>query len=289
MKKKIAYFYLVTIILCFASCEEVGPVIILEESQIALVDTNYISSTPITAGVKNILFEEFSGVRCFNCPAGNVATHDMVITHGERIVPVTIHSDLLALPYTLEDPDLRNTDAELIANTLGPVGVKPSCFINRKTINGDRLQTSIGTWESSVLDELSTSTNVNMQLEILATNIVERTMTYRITLEYASDVTGHNLGFFLTESHIIAEQLDGSIHVLDYEHEYILRKSITPIIGEPLTVDLLENTVIIKEFEIDINDYDSANEWQIENMHLVAFIREANDNIANATMVDIIE
>lgn len=285
MMKKI--FFFVGLALFLYACEEEGPFINFEEDQETLVDTTYISTTPIAAVNKNVLFEEFSGVRCSNCPLGNAVTNDLYATLGDRFVPVTVHSDFLALPYG-NDQDLRNADANELAASLGPVGIKPSTFINRKIIGGIRLQQAPATWEGLVDDELALASFVDMNLEIVSADEAERTVRYRITLSYNADAPSHNMGFYLTESEIIAEQLDGSVKDSNYEHEFVLRKSITPVIGTSVGTDISANTVIIKEFEIDIDDYDSDEIWVMNHMYIVAFIRLDNDDIETATMVEII-
>lgn len=270
-----------------SACQEDGPFINFEENQESLVDTSYLSTTPIPSENRNVFFEEFSGVRCSNCPAGNGATNAIYAAKGDRFVPVTVHSDFLALPYGT-DQDLRNVEANEIANSLGPVGQKPSTFINRKIINGVRLQGSIGTWAGLVDAELALGSFVNLNLEVVNADETERTVRYRITLEYSADAPNHNLGFYLTESEIETEQLDGSTPIYDYVHEFVLRKAITPVIGTNVGANVIQNTVIIKEFEIDIDDYDSDAIWVMNHMHLVAFIRLDNDEIETATMVDLI-
>lgn len=276
-----------SLLLILNACEEDGPFINFEEDQATLIDTSYVSSTPIAAVNKNVLFEEFSGVRCSNCPLGNAVTNNLYATLGERFVPVTVHSDFLAFPYD-DNQDLRNADANEIATSLGPVGVKPSTFVNRKVINGTRLQQSPGTWAGLVDDELALASFVDMNLEIVEADETERTVRYRITLSYNSDAPNHNLGFFLTESEIIAEQLDGSVKVPSYEHEFVLRQAITPVIGTNVANAVDANTVIIKEFEIDIDDFDTEEIWVMNHMYIVAFIRLDNDDIETATMVEII-
>lgn len=284
-KYKISFLALLVMVLY--SCQEDGPFINLEEEQESLVDTSYISTTPITALNRNVLFEEFSGVRCSNCPAGSAATKAIYLNKGDRFVPVGVHSNFLALPYG-SDQDLRNADANEIANSLGPVGQKPSTFVNRKVINGQRLQGSIATWLGLVDAELNLPSFVNLNLEIVTLDIAERTIRYRIILEYSADAPNHNLGFYLTESEITAEQLDGSTQVPDYVHEFVLRKAITPFIGANIGADIIANTIIIKEFEVDVDDYDTQELWLMNHMHLVAFVRLDNDDIETATMVDLI-
>lgn len=279
------YFTFLSFSLLLA-CQEEGPFINLEADQATLTDTFYVSATPIPTVNKNVLFEEFSGVRCSNCPAGNQATHSIYIDKGDRFIPVTVHSDFLGFPYD-GSPDLRTVEANEIANSLGPVGQKPSAFISRRVIGSQRLQTSIGPWAGNVDIILNEASFVNLNLSIVETDLIERTVRYSISLEYSNTAPNHNLGFYLTESQIIAEQLNGSTHVLDYEHEYVLRKTITPIIGTNITNTITPNTVIIKEFEIDIDDYNIDKTWNLEHMHLVAFIRLDNDEIETAAMVDL--
>ncbi len=275
------------IIILMSSCKEEGPFINFEKDQVSLVDTSYVSATPIPSVNRNVLFEEFSGVRCSNCPAGNAVTNSLYTTLGNRFVPVTVHSKFLAFPYGT-DQDLRTDDANEIANSLGPVGVKPSTFISRKVIGGTRLQQSPGTWAGLVNSEIALPSFVDLNLEIVTLDETERTLRYRITLSYSVDAPKHNLGFYLTESEIIAEQLDGSTQVVNYEHEFVLRKAITPVIGENVAAQVAENTVIIKEFEIDIDDYDVDELWVMNHMYIVAFIRLDNDDIETATMTELI-
>jgi hypothetical protein len=96
------------------------------------------------------------------------------------------------------------------------------------------------------------------------------------------------LGFYITESEIIAEQLNLTVKIDNYVHEYILRKSLAPVIGDPITTFIETNTVIVKEFRVDLNEFDADNLWKMEHMHLVAFIRQSNDDIVNAAMIDLI-
>lgn len=287
IRNNFLYFAIALIVLSLFSCKEEGPFINFEDGQTTLVDTSYLSSTPIPSQNKNVLFEEFSGVRCSNCPAGNAATNSIYTANPGRVVPVTVHSDFLGFPYE-NDQDLRNTEANEIANSLGPVGQKPAAFVNRKVINGLRLLGSISTWSAEINNELAQSSFVNMNLEIVSSDLTARTLRYRITLSYSAAAAHHNLGFFLTESEIETDQLDGSVLISDYIHEFVLRKAITPIIGEDLASAVEQNTVIIKEFEIDLDDFDSEIVWDMAHMYLVAFIRLDNDNIENATMVKIL-
>ena len=165
---------------------------------------------------------------------------------------------------------------------------KPSAAINRKLFDGEAniAIKNPDTWEQFVSDEMAINTPVNMEMELLEKNDTARTIKFRITLSYSAIAADHNLGIALIENKIIADQQDGIVHIEDYEHQHVLRKYISPIVGTPITTSLEANTVIIKEFEINLDDYDTNNIWQIENMALITFIRQPNNEIVNAQMLE---
>lgn len=296
MIKNISIFILAISTVFLYQCKEIDTPVILDPSQVALFDTTYISTTPFSAFPKNVLLEEFSGVRCTNCPQGNAKTHALHTANPTRINIVTAHSKFLASPYS-GDLDLRTEDAQALAVApLGPVASKPATYINRIIFPSlaNRAIPDVDTWENFVNDELDKTTPINLELETSFLDEEERKFRYKITINFAETVSDISLGFLLTESYIEATQLDNGTEVEDYEHEYVLRDYITSIFGEILTEETVANTVIIKEFEIDLDDYEAPTgnytnpiDWKIENMELVAFVRDANDEILQSTSVEL--
>lgn len=288
---KISIFSTLLVSILLIQCKEVDTPVIIDPSQVSLFDTVYVSSSPIAETPKNVLMEEFSGVKCSNCPKGNEKTHDLHSANPDRITILTVHNDFLASPYE-GNPDLRCEDANtLAAAPLGPVASKPSTYINRKMFasSSSRATGDINSWENIVNAEMSLSSSITMNLENVYVNVNERKFRYRITLSFSEAMTNLSLGFALSESGIIARQLDGSNHIENYEHEWILRGFITSILGEKLTEEIRANTVIVKEFEIDLDNekFNPATDWKITNMELVAFIRADNEEILQSTKVEL--
>lgn len=297
MSKNISIIIIAITSLFLFQCKEEPTPVILDPSQSALFDTTYVSSTAFSAFEKNVLLEEFSGVKCTNCPQGNAKTKSLHAANPTRINIVTAHSYFLAAPYA-GDFDLRTEDAEaLIAAPLGPVPSKPSTYINRIKYASfvNRAVPDVDTWENLVNAELAKTSPVNLELETSFVNEEERKFRYKITVSFSEAVANISLGFLLTENYIKTTQLDNGIKIKNYEHEYVLRDYITSIFGEVLTEEIVANTVIIKEFEIDLDDYDAqANgkntnpaDWKIENMEIVAFVRDASDEIIQSTSVEL--
>lgn len=290
MTKYINTLIIIATIILINACTEVPQSIILDPSQIALKDTSYISTTPILETPKNVLMEEFSGVRCQNCPSGNAKTKSLLNANPERIIVVTVHSDFLAAPFN-GNQDFRNVNAEKLSAELGPIDTKPSSYINRKLFSGQTklFISDIDDWEGKVSNELALNVPVKLELETVFVDVEERKFRYRATLSFSESMENLNLGFLLTESYIEATQLDGTVEIEDYEHEFVLRDFITSIYGEAISTTISANTVIIKEFEIDLDDeiYNPDAEWKIDNLELVAFIRAENDEIIQSAKVEL--
>jgi len=301
MKKLITtYITIASILFLISACKELDQPVVLNPSQLALLDTSYVSTTAIAAAPKNVMMEEFSGVKCPNCPTGNAKSKEIHLENPSRVTIVTVHSNSLASPFS-GDQDLRSDDADELVNVLGPLGAKPSTFINRSklqdpnktVIAGD--PTSMTLWKTYVDAELAKTVPVKLSLETIYVDVEKRKFRYKIVLEFAEAMQNINLGFLLTESEIETQQLDGVTHLEEYTHEFVLRDFISSILGEALTENIVANTVIIKEFEIDLNDFEARSDgkytnpadWKIDNMELIAFIRAENDELVQSIAVEL--
>lgn len=262
------------------SCKEDGPIILLEEAETPLVDTTYVVDNVPEAEQKVVLMEEFTGVRCTNCPIGHAKVAELYAAHGERFIAIGVHSNFLGAPYEGNE-DFRTESANSLNNALGPVNGKPSAFIDRRVFPSNQTRDIINPdlWTGFVAQQLAATTPLNLDLEIVEINENERLVRYRTTLTYTENAQAHNLGFAITENNLIAAQLNAGTVIEDYNHQHVLRKYITPIMGIPLAIDLEMGRVIIKEFELEV-----PLEWNIDNLELIAFIRASNDEIVQAKM-----
>lgn len=270
-----------SITLLLPSCKEEGPIILLEEAEIPLVDTTYVIDNIPEAEEKVVLMEEFTGVRCTNCPIGHAKVAELYAAHGERFIAIGVHSNFLGAPYEGNE-DFRTESANALNNALGPVNGKPSAFVDRKIFPGNQTRDIINPdlWTGFVAQQLASATPLNIDLEIVDLNENERIVRYRIALTYTENAQAHNLGFAITENNLVAAQLNAGTVIENYNHQHVLRTFLTPVIGTPLTVELEMGRVIIKEFEFEV-----PLEWNIDNLELIAFIRAANDEIVQAKMV----
>src|SRR5690606_8300902 len=122
----------------FPSCKEIGPDIDLSDTvrDTSLLDTAYFIVDIPPAQSKIVLMEEFTGVRCINCPDGHLQIELIQNTHPGRVAAVALHSDFLGVAYPGQ-PELRIPEAQNLEDFLGPAAAKPMAAIDRILFAGE--------------------------------------------------------------------------------------------------------------------------------------------------------
>lgn len=262
-------------LLFLVSCEEIGPEIRLKDPEIniELIDTTYLVSTLPNPQLKNVLIEDFTGVRCVNCPKGHEQIELLQGEYPGRIVPVAMHSNFLADPYH-DDQDLRSDAAQSLDQRLGPSIAKPTGAINRVELAGEMLL-FINQWAQACENEINKSSPLNIELSNQADNTDE--VFVKVKLIFLENVEeALSISVFLLESDIEVTQLTPDGEVEDYIHNHVLRKTLTPFNGQNLGQDVFEpGRVLEKEFEL--KEFDPV--WNQENFEIVAFVHQAGGDL----------
>lgn len=232
----------------------------------------------LTPQNKRVLIEEFSGVRCVQCPAGSLEIQNLQAIYGERLVAVSIHAGSLAAPYNQSQFDLRTEEGEDLLNFLGIPEGFPTGVINRKLFPGQpdlQLETAVA-WAGHIASEMEETAPVALEIDH-TWNLPDRRLTMRIFTQAFENIDqALKLSVFITESKIIDTQIvpgDGIID--DYEHNHVLRKSLTAFDGDRIADTLPAGELIAKEFNFTL----PAN-WKAEDCHLIAFVHLAGNDKA---------
>lgn len=265
------------VVVSFIACEEVGPNINLGGINRAaeLTDTTYVSSNISAPQEKRALLLDFTGVKCLNCPAATRKIKEMQTQNPDRIVAIGMYSQFLSTPYD-GDPDLRTEEAEQIQDMLAPFRAKPSGAIDMADYSPNfvYLIDDIDLWPSYTEERLQLSTPVNIDI---ANTYDEATRELKVTvqLEYTSAHSAENrLMVAIMENGIVATQLDGTEVDEDYEHEHVLRTTLTPFNGERLDAPLEAGRIFIKEFKITLDP-----EWDHTSTEVVAYVHNFGNNL----------
>ncbi|MCS6934277.1 MAG: Omp28-related outer membrane protein [Chitinophagales bacterium] len=265
------WLFAVVYLLLLPGCEEVGPAINLGKNSSTVSDTTYVELPAPAAEAKNVLIEEFTGVRCPNCPQGHDKITTIKANHPGRVVSVSLHPiNSLGHPYPFSAQDLTNQEAQTLFDYLGQIGIQPAAGIDRMLFSGEtKILLDRSKWESRVNQQINAPTPVNLSLS-KTYDADKRELKIVAELRYTSDVSELNkLTVMLTESNIVTAQLDGSEIDTFYVHKDVMRDVVSETQGDLLNAPLVAGRVFRKVYRQTL-----APAWKPENMHIVAFVHE---------------
>ncbi len=245
---------------------------------ITAVSQNYVSTEPAN---KNAILEEFTGVRCPNCPAGHQVAAGILQNNPGRAFMAGYHpfNSSYTTPYA-GDPDFRrhHPDSLYMTPWCGSSRFMPSAFINRRIWNGDRLQ-SRGVWASYTDQILTEASPVNVGMGSTyndQTNMLEVTVEIYFTSSLTQQST---LNVVLCESELIAQQSGGGT---SYVHKHVFRETFTAQWGDIIPGLTNQGTLVVMEYSFD----NTTAQYIMENCDLTAFVVDySNDEIISGVGV----
>ncbi|HYG14570.1 MAG TPA: Omp28-related outer membrane protein [Bacteroidia bacterium] len=269
-------FIIAAAVIGLTSCKEENPGIILTKPPVDFRDTTYLLTTGEPAQPKNALVEDFTGVKCSNCPKGHHAIEKMRADNPGRIMAMSIHGTEFSFftdPFTGEE-DFRVQWGAQIMNLVGKPQGLPFGTI-------DRLQKSstAGTWQGLAETRMQGKTPVNLYIEHEYDDITRELKVKLKAVFTDTMMTRPAFSVGILESHIISPQKDEELAAdpvkkgiePNYEHNHVLRTM--PAYREQLLPhdSILplpdKNRVIEKSFSIILND-----KWKPENCDIIFFV-----------------
>lgn len=265
MKSFDKFFLIVATLLLFFSCEEIPPVVspIVNQGDCTAVGDNLVANQQ-----RQVIIEEFTGVRCVNCPAGSSLIEDLLDQYGDQLVAVSIHAGFFANPAQESQYDFRTEDGDNLLTFLGGVFGYPAASVNRVLLDGsDELALGSSQWAKVLTDELAIPPRVKLYID----KIYDET-TLELSIEVSifpqEDITEDvRLSVFILENNVQDYQLTPSGDELDYTHKHIFRDAVTNVDGNPIVEDLTPLTRVCKSYVTNISDA-----WQADNVSIVAFV-----------------
>ncbi len=266
----------IILIMLLPACKEVGPNIVLRPNHNAVFDTTFVESPVAIAELKNVVIEDFTGVKCTNCPQGHQIIEVLKAANPNRIIALAMHpKNSLGLPVALPpsynvNPDLRNDKVQdLFANYFGQTS-QPIAAIDRKVFPGEtNILIDKGTWTNRANQEIALTTPVNIDLTT-SFDSISRELTIVTELHYTQNVTEENkMTIVLVENDIVASQVNGIVVDTFYKHKDVVRDFITDNRGDAVPVPHDAGRVIIKIYKTTL-----AAAWIPQNMKVVAYVHE---------------
>jgi hypothetical protein len=277
---KLSHFLFLFALLTYFGCEEIPPTLNPN------MGGGPGDPTDVDSQQRQVLIEEFTGVRCVNCPAGSEAIEVLKGIYGPRLVVVSIHAGSFAPPYPESLYDFRTPQGNSILSYLGePLGY-PTAVVNRRLFDGEfDLQLGQNQWAGYVAQELAGQPKIKIGLEkdyISASRSlkVDATLYVQETIA-AGDV---RISAMITESDILDYQLTPDDKQPDYKHKHVLRTMMTAYDGNPITEVLGQGAVIEKSFTMTLPE-----SWNAGNCRVIVFVHlnGAQKDVLQANEIDV--
>lgn len=240
-------------VLSLAACSNID-----EDERLVLVEDREIK------GEVAVLVEDFTGQKCTNCPNATRLLTSIRETYGaEKVIPVAIHSGGYAFWGTPSALGLANDLGEYYWNKNGfnSLTPQPTAVFNRHTTSAETDQ-----WTGIIYNEISSKAMISIEGSC-SYDAATRTVTIKIEHKSNESVNA-NLQLWLTESDIVAMQVDNGITDRNYVHNHVLRDAINGNDGEPCSLGIEKQTVI--------RTYTIPEDYVAENCDVVAFFYNNN-------------
>ena len=260
--KKFSYFGFIILTVFLYSCSDTKAIY----SPIEVDDR--VDAEPISGLFrKQALIEDYTGTWCGNCARVSYAI-EKVKEESDRVVSVAIHNGNDPYNFVGIGPlkNLISPNSELAL---------PQSRLNRTT-----------TWTFPEVNNVQqvinlTSNNSGLGLALNST-ITDGTINLDVSVKFAQNYSNLKLVVYVLEDKLIYRQTNysnfyGAINPIpNFEHNHVLRASLTNLLGDPL-IKTNYNQTVTTNFSVPV----PANVSNVENMNFVAFVIEENNNVLN--------
>lgn len=250
------------------ACKEVGPAVDIDGTSSLAGDTTYLESSVATPQDKIVLIEEFTGVRCVNCPRAHNTIKQIQTAHPGRVLAVGIHTGIFAQPYAGR-PDFQIPEGTAIEQALDGAQGYPSGAVDRTFFTGEsRIIIGDNKWSNYVNDQLALPTPVNLNLA-KAYNPVTRKLDLAVTMRFTAAVSNYlYLSAYLIEDNIIDHQLTPTGVDTAYSHTHVLRKLLTPLSGQQINApSFTPGRVVVQRYSLTVDP-----NFNVSNLKIIAFV-----------------
>ncbi len=221
---------------------------------------------------RKVLIQEFTGVNCVNCPTGASTVHDIQELYPESVIAIGMHPGGTGFSGPIGTFNLNSDLARVYYDYYKPAGFPAA------VIDGQAPITNITAWSGAVHDQLSQPAPADIELTPIY-DASSRTLTvdYEVTVNnvYSKPL---NINIWLVENGIHGPQKSGNTIIIDYEHNHVLRTSLTGDWGNKLNSSFIPEEVYHGTVSIVLDE-----NWVAENCQLVGFLQNDSKNVEQAT------
>jgi hypothetical protein len=174
---------------------------------------------------RNMLFEDYTGQDCPNCPAGTVVLEDLLNTYS-NLIPVAIHAGDFAVPNAKFTSDYRTSAGSFWLKHY-KIGYWPSGMVNRKKYSGSNVHSNSSNWRAAV-SKASEDPYVLGLEPVVAFNAASRIITSSVKVKFKDAYNDSiRVSALITEEGVTGKQNSAGLTVEDYEFNHLFRGTIS--------------------------------------------------------------
>lgn len=222
-------------------------------------------NTVVVSGHKSVLLEDYTGVRCNNCPAAGEIALQLQEQYGHSVIVLGVHSGFLSIPVG-GYPNFKTTEGDEWYNFFGFIE-NPIGTVNRK-LNGGVYGFPTSNWADAVAEALQEEAVVEMTPTINY-NESNRNLEVHIFSKFLTELPDtYSLTVCVMEDSIVGKQLKLEGDDLNYVHRHVFRETINGTWGEELnTTSISPKEMFIKTYSTTLNE--AYNEDQC---YIIAYV-----------------
>lgn len=231
MKKVISIFYAACILTVF-SCDKVKNPIVPTNT---VVGTSFVSNDNFNVSdSKKTLLEDFTGMRCQNCPRAARTATALASQYPEKLIVIAAHVGDLSIPNSEYKTDFRTNCGTTWKDSYGIISY-PSGVINKKGYASNGEVVGDSKWNEVValavndpfVVKLKVKTNYDTTVGALNVDV---TAIFKQSYSKATKII-----VVIIEDGLKGLQLDGSTKIEDYDFEHVVRGTMNGDWGTDLT------------------------------------------------------
>lgn len=264
-------------LLPFSACDNIA-----EDDRYIPVEKPVI---PIEEVSQVLLIQEFTGVRCTNCPEGAQKLHEIQEEYPDNVIVVGMHpfSGGFTTPFSKET-DFCTQEAEAMYDIYKP-GAFPTAIFNGKDSSS-----AYDRWLTIANEMITRIANMSIKADC-EYNGDSRELTVDYSIDFTHNIAddrGYGVMVWIMENNIVGPQSSdpskyGSTYILEYVHNHVLRASLNGDGGQSIGTSFKAGDNYSGSASIKLKD-----NWKAENCQVVVYVfNKGSHEVEQATLADI--
>lgn len=228
-----------------------------------------------TTNKKTILIEDYTGIKCVNCPSAAVTAHTLENAYKHKVIVMSVHAGYYAQPDAtgLYTADYRTAEGTAWFNNYGLIAT-PMGMIDRVTVNSTKA-IMVANWSSTVQSEFLKTKEANISVATTALKGSPLVGINVVTNFLTAKQGTWMLNVCVLEDSIVSPQknndpqINNGKDVENYVHMNMLRRTITGEKGDVIAHNPASGSYTT-QYTLTLDPV-----WNTKHLSLVVFVSDS--------------